>query len=811
MKVILPNMMVFILASAWSSAFATEPAGEAFDRLAPIINVDHRETTSLNGQWNIIVDPYEAGFYNYRHVEYGDVDKHFKRAAKAKDKSGLLEYDFDTGDTLQVPGDWNTQDDCFFFYEGTIWYKQEFDYDLDAGKRLFVYFGAVNYEAIVYLNGELLGRHQGGFTPFSFEISDKVKPTGNKLVVKVDNTRLPDAIPTMMSDWWNYGGITRRVLLIEEESTFVRDYKVQLKKDSMDRIAGWVQLDGTDAEQSVTVSIPEAGIEMTVKTDTNGYAAFEVDADLALWSPQNPKLYRVNLIAETDRLDDRIGFRSIQVEGTEILLNGKPLWLRGICIHEEAPTREGRAYTPEDAATLLGWAKELNCNFVRLAHYPHNEYMTRMADEMGLLVWSEIPLYWMIAWEDPSVKKNADQQLTQMIARDKNRASIILWSVANETAISEERTEFLRGMAALARNLDPTRLITAALLPGKPNNGVITLDDPLGEYLDVLGCNEYFGWYGKRDPELFNTVWKSPYNKPLIMSETGAGGLQGLRGDVDTRWTEDFQADVYRQQFPMLDEIPFLRGVTPWLLRDFLSPRRFLPRIQDWYNRKGLISERGEKKQAFELLQQYYERKARQTEGTQWQPDELLQKPAVETLGNPKVEDGALLFDGKDDALILDANPLKGLSAFTVEVLIRPDAGGAEAQRFLHIGEVDGDRMLLETRVTKDGHWVLDTFLQSGDSSRVLIDRSKRHPLGQWAHVALVLQNGMMKHYVNGQLEIEGALEFQPINSGHTSIGARLNKVHWYKGAIGSIRISPLALTTTDFTLRRPYSAECLY
>jgi beta-glucuronidase len=793
-------MMVFALVSIWSTTFGAETAREAFDRLAPIINVDHRETTSLNGQWNVIVDPYEAGFYNYRHAEYKDTDRHFKRAAKAKDKSALLEYDFDTGDTLQVPGDWNTQDDRFFFYEGTIWYKQEFDYDLEAGKRLFVYFGAVNYEAIVYLNGELLGMHQGGFTPFSFEISDKVKPTGNKLVVKVDNTRLPSAIPTMMSDWWNYGGITRRVLLIEEEATFVRDYKVQLKKDSMDRIAGWVQLDGADTEQSVTVSIPEAGIETTVKTDASGYAAFEVDADLTLWSPENPKLYRVNLAAETDSLDDRIGFRSIQVQGTDILLNGKPLWMRGICIHEEAPTREGRAYSAEDAATLLGWAKELNCNFVRLAHYPHNEYMTRMADEMGLLVWSEIPLYWMIAWEDPAVKKNADQQLTQMIARDKNRASIILWSVANETAISEERTAFLGGMAELARTLDPTRLITAALLV-KPKDGVANLDDPLGEYLDVLGCNEYFGWYGKRDPELFKTVWKSPYNKPLIMSETGAGALQGFRGDVDTRWTEDFQADVYRQQFPMLDNISFLRGVTPWLLRDFLSPRRHLPRIQDWYNRKGLISERGEKKQAFELLQQYYELKARQTEGTQWEPAELLKEPAAEILGNPKVEDGALLFDGKDDALILDENPLKGLSAFTVEVLIRPEAGGAEAQRFFHIGEVDGDRMLLETRLTEDGHWVLDTYLQSGDSSRVLKDMSKRHPLGEWAHVALVLENGTMKHYVNGQLELEGDLEFRPIASGRTSIGVRLNEVHWYKGAIGSVRITPTALGQEDFVL----------
>ncbi|HKL21203.1 MAG TPA: glycoside hydrolase family 2 TIM barrel-domain containing protein, partial [Tichowtungia sp.] len=353
----------------------------------------------------------------------------------------------------------------------------------------------------------------------------------------------------------------------------------------------------------------------TLKTDARGFGAFEVDAGLTLWSPCNPKLYRVRLASETDSLDDEIGFRCVQVRGTDILLNGEPIWLRGICMHEEAPVREGRAYTPEDAEILLGWAKELNCNFVRLAHYPHNEHMTRMADRMGLLVWSEIPLYWMIDWENPAVQKNAAQQLTEIIARDKNKASVILWSVANETENSAGRTDILINMVNLTRRLDPTRLVTAALLV-QHTDGEVNINDPLGEYLDVLGCNEYFGWYGSRDPELFKTVWKTPYNKPLIMSETGAGALQGFHGDADTRWTEEFQADVYRKQFPMLDRIPFLRGVTPWILRDFRSPRRSLPRIQDFYNRKGIISERGERKQAFYVLQQYYEDKQLRKEKT---------------------------------------------------------------------------------------------------------------------------------------------------------------------------------------------------
>ena len=128
--------------------------------------------------------------------------------------------------------------------------------------------------------------------------------------------------------------------------------------------------------------------------------------------------------------------------GTDILLNGRPIFLRGICIHEEAPLRGGRAYSREDALTLLGWAKELGANFVRLAHYPHNEFMVREADRMGIMVWSEIPVYWTIQWENPATLENARNQLKEMIARDKNRAAVVIWSVANETPLSDARFRF---------------------------------------------------------------------------------------------------------------------------------------------------------------------------------------------------------------------------------------------------------------------------------------------------------------------------------------------------------------------------------
>ena len=200
-----------------------------------LINTSNRNTTTLNGTWNYIVDPYETGYYNYRYEHYDQLPQNnnsaFYNNYHTTDKLELVEYDFDKSSTLTVPGDWNSQYEKLFYYEGTVWYKLSFDYIFSKeNNRLFVYFGAVNYKAEVYLNGKKLGTHEGGFTPFNFEVTDIVKTKDNYLVVKVDNKRFKEAVPTINTDWWNYGGITRDVKLIEEPKTFIQDYKVQLKK-----------------------------------------------------------------------------------------------------------------------------------------------------------------------------------------------------------------------------------------------------------------------------------------------------------------------------------------------------------------------------------------------------------------------------------------------------------------------------------------------------------------------------------------------------------------------------------------------------
>jgi beta-glucuronidase len=568
-----------------------------------IQNVEGRKTISLDGQWQMIVDPYESGFYDYR---YQPSANGYFRNARPKSRTELIEYDFDKSETLKVPGDWNTQTDQLFFYEGTVWYKKSFDYQPKPDTRVFVHFGAANYEAIVYLNGEKVGQHEGGFTPFNFEITKLVRDRDNFLVVKVDNKRRRDAVPTLMTDWWNYGGLTRNVQLVETPATFVRDYLVQLQKGTMDRVRCWVKLDGAKTGQRVAIRIPEAGVSRSFTTDASGVAAIDFTANLKLWSPEDPKLYEVLIEAETDHVRDLIGFRSIETRGTDILLNGRPIFLRGICMHEEAPFRGGRAYSRADAQKLLGWARELGANFVRLAHYPHNEFTIREADRLGILLWSEIPVYWTILWDNPATYENARNQLSEMIARDKNRAAVVIWSVANETPLSDARLSFLKNLVSHARGLDSTRLMSAAMERHYINPTTQMIDDPLGEFLDVLGCNEYVGWYDGLPAKADGLQWKSKYDKPLIMSEFGGDARYGHHGDALTRWTEEYQESIYEHQIRMLKNIPFLRGTSPWILMDFRSPRRPLPGIQDWWNRKGLISDQGEKKKAFYVMQRWY-------------------------------------------------------------------------------------------------------------------------------------------------------------------------------------------------------------
>ena len=566
---------------------------------APLVqNALARPGISLNGDWHYATDPYDDGVRRRMFLNLSPATS-----------TGVVEYDFATSPTLHVPGDWNTQVPELMLYEGTVWYEKSFDYHPKSGFRSFVYVGAANYKAQVWVNGKSLCEHEGGFTAFNCDATSLLKDGANFIVIAVNDTRLPDGIPGPKSDWYNYGGLTRDVRIVEVPEQYIEDYSVQLQRGTGNRISGWLQLAGIPAAGNATLDIPELHIHRAIAV-TNGKGTFDFDApNLERWSPESPKLYEVTISTGADRVTDQIGFRIIEVRGTEILLNGKPIFLRGINMHDEAPLRPGRAHGDDDARTSLGWARELGCNFIRLAHYPHDEHTTRMADRMGILVWSEIPLWQAIAWTTPGVLDKAKRQLTEEIARDHNRAAIIFWSITNESSVSPERNPFLHELAATARSLDGTRLITAATNqltrpPANPHDHII--GDPLIADLDVVGMNEYVGWYEGTPADLESTMFENPFGKPVIVSEFGGDAKQGLHGEATQRWTEEYQEAIYKGQLAAFKKAPFIRGIAPWILKDFRSPRRLYPGVQDGFNRKGLISNTGEKKKAYFVLQQFY-------------------------------------------------------------------------------------------------------------------------------------------------------------------------------------------------------------
>ena len=581
------------------------PQAWAAENMSLIQNVNAYETMSLNGEWNYIVDVQEEGYYDYRMkpMQWG-----FFQNAKPQRPEDLIEYDFDKSPTMRIPGDWNTQDERLFFYEGTVWFKKSFQAVPMQECRTLLYFGAVNYHCHVWVNGKKAGEHIGGFTPFNFDISDLLIEGENTVIVKVDNKRHAEDVPTQIFDWWNYGGITRDVMLVKVLPVYLEDYNLQLTSLEGRQLAFSVKLNKAEADHTVTLNIPELKLKKTIKTTADGTASINMKAKPQLWCPENPKRYQVEITLDNSMIADSIGFRMIETRGKQILLNGKPIFLKGISIHEEKPNGGGRANSTEDAHTLLSWAKELGCNFVRLAHYPHNEYMVREAERMGIMVWSEIPCYWTIDWKNTKTFENAKQQLSDMIHRDHNRANVIIWSIANETPHSAERDAFLSRLAKHARSLDNTRLISMAMEVTGAANYVNRLNDNMNEYVDVVSFNQYIGWY--RDVnDAPKMTWEIPYNKPVIISEFGGGAKYGYHGAKNQRWTEEFQENLYRENTAMLDKIDGLAGTTPWILKDFRSPRRVLPDIQDYYNRKGLFSDKGEKKLAFYVLKQWYEGK----------------------------------------------------------------------------------------------------------------------------------------------------------------------------------------------------------
>ena len=610
-----PSRRQILSAGAIGLPLAATPAlvrSQPFTPVAPprppLAGLPSRSRTDLSGPWRYVLDPFDVA------GRKPGVRRNVWEDRSTTDDGPLVEYEWASSPAIRVPGDWNTADPELFHYDGPAYFQRDLDGPPPDGRRRFLVFEAVNYRSRVWLNGEAIADHEGGFTPFEVEVTDRLRPGRNSLVVRADSRHAPETLPAEDFDWKNYGGITRPVWLVDLPATLIRDVFARLEGDD---IVVDVALDGPDAAgAAVTVAITALGATATGRTDVRGIAQVRLaPGALTLWTPEQPALHDLDVTSDQDRLSERMGFRSLQTRGREILLNGRPRFLKGIALHEEPIGPNGGRVMDEAAArALLAEAKALGCDFVRLAHYPHAETTLRVADELGLLVWAEVPIYWEdVAYGSARTLDLARTMTAEMVLRDRNRCSIAFWSVANETPQTPERLRFLREVIGTVRALDPTRLVTAALNKNVDVGGVsdgearLVVRDELGADLDVIAMNQYEGWYGSRRPgDIAQVSFGSVYDKPLIMSEFGADALAGHRGDRTERWTEDHQAWIFDETLKAISRSGSFAGVSPWLLKDFCSPRRWHGRFQNGWNRKGLIAPDGTRKQAFEVLRRFY-------------------------------------------------------------------------------------------------------------------------------------------------------------------------------------------------------------
>lgn len=570
-----------------------------------IQNIYGRDIQSLNGKWAAIPDLYDQG---ERMKIYEN--------NKPTGKTDFYEYSFEGGMRLNVPGDWNSQSKELKYYEGTVWYQRTFTAKAEPGTRRFLYFAGVSTRCNIYLNGKKIISHEGSFTPFQIEVTDALKDGENLLVCEVNNNRRVDAIPAMSYDWWNYGGITRDVMLVTVPTQYIADYFVRLEKGKKDVIALSVSLSEAVAGKKITVKIPELKVNCEMTTDAQGKAEASVKVrSLQRWSPDSPKLYDVEIASPTDKVAERIGFRNIDTRGTKVLLNGEEVFLRSISFHEEIPQRMGRAFSPADADMLLSEVRALGVNTIRLAHYPQNEYIVRKAEQMGFMLWEEIPVWQSIDFTNDVTMGKARTMFDEMLQRDKNRCAVSMWGVANETRPSEARNAFLTRLVSDGRAKDNTRLYVAAfdIVYYQRDKDLFTMEDSFPEQLDLIGVNKYMGWYAPWPKDPKDCHWQVCPDKPLLITEFGGEALYGQSGDetVASSWSEDYQAKLYRDNIRMFENIPNLCGVSPWILFDFRSPFRFHPANQDGWNRKGLVSDQGMRKKAWYIMRDYYRSKAK--------------------------------------------------------------------------------------------------------------------------------------------------------------------------------------------------------
>jgi beta-glucuronidase len=667
LKIIPRTLLSFLIFFAFNLQSEDQSDADSFfEREAPVYPtpdnligwIDSRQILTLNGEWSYIVDPMNNG------LPESSFFGGFPKNKTQKTGMELIEYNFETAAKIQIPGAWNAADEKLFFYRGPVWLYKKFKYSPNKESLTHLYIEGSNFTTRIFINGSIVGKFEGGYVPFNFEISDHLKDGDNILLVQTDNTLNKSSVPTQKTDWWPWGGIVGDVYIVETPKQFIRNAYLQLNPENFSEAYFNLEMNNKFAGKEISLEIPELQYSNKFITNSSGAITENIQITPQLWSPANPKLYEVIISSQNESINDEIGFRSIKTQGQKIYLNNSEIRFKGIAMHSEPIGIDGPAFSQEHFKELLSTAKELNINFVRAAHYPYTRHLAKIADQFGLMLWEEVPVYWNIDWSNAETLTIAKNQISRLVQRDQNRASVVVWSVANETPLSSSRIKFLNALLSEIEVTDTSRLTTAALLSGSEEqfrslvlvlalqgakskwvdpkekaifksildranvsidhelNFSLSIEDPLGDSVDLISYNEYFGWYyvtfftdqmmiseGTLRQLMFEVMPKikisSIFDKPIHISEFGAGAKYG--NHTNKIWSEGYQAKLYQHQLEMLSNNPQIQGISPWVFKDFRAMLRPLPGIQDFYNRKGLIDENGNKKEAFEVLADFYE------------------------------------------------------------------------------------------------------------------------------------------------------------------------------------------------------------
>jgi len=575
----------------------------------------------LSGIWDFRFDPNDQG-----------------EAQRWQEDSGKSGWD-----RSPVPISFNVVFPHERWYSGAAWYRTQFEAPrLEPGERLQVRFLSVALRARVWVNGLFVGEHLFPYSAFTLDITHAIRPgQTNHLVVRADNRILRRAIPDLHDHgWWNFGGILREVYLQRRPVIDLEDVLIHTElpgaAGASDRHAaaagkkGWrlrFQLNFRNCgpsrylpfhmaveDASGQVLWQKASQQVLVKgtTRSGGGGAF---TNITPWSPEHPALYTLVVRGPSGTEHrTRFGFRQIGVRGSEILLNGEPVHLRGINRHEMYPGR-GMTLTAAEDRKDLEDIKALGCNFVRLCHYQQHPRVYDLADELGLLLWSEIPAWQSsrLTLSDPEVwRVYGAPQLREMILQNRNHPSVIIWSVANEVPSDTTAVrDYIDRATAYVKEIDPSRLVTFA--------SDRHLQDICYGAVDVIATNEYFGWYyGKMSdvgPLLDNLHRKWP-QKPIVVSEFGAGCALGRKPSaLPARafdYSEDYQVELLRSHLGQIlapERSGYVAGSTIWVYNDFPDPARIAPSQppgHPFVNLKGLVTQHRQKKRAYAAVQKIY-------------------------------------------------------------------------------------------------------------------------------------------------------------------------------------------------------------